>query len=553
VNRRAWAAACALVAIVVTVSLPYLPRGTDLYVHVLWQWQVMRCLHTGSLPLWLPDLNAGFGSPGIGLYSPLAPTICGALGLVLGTGGRGVRAALALAIIVIVAIAPGRDRRERALTAAAVLLSPAVLIEFFGRFPVAQLLSVPLAWVLLERAADHRWRYHREGILLALLWLVHAPTTVMVGIMAVAAIPFAGGEDSFGLRRHEADPAGRARRQAVQGLVMSGVVAAGLSAWHWMPLLGAAGDFPLRAALTGGEHSPLRNLIGTPSPHLWDINTAMGWAALGLLVALLVSGGWRTGRGRLAVLAVFLASVPSAFLWRVPSPMIWLQFPWRWMLPAVLLAVPVIVAEGRLRGRLRLVAALAALLVPLAAIPRPELAADPALRVDTEPARAGALVAAAFSGNPLLVDVKEHRPLWWKELGPTMGLLGSRRCVLLPGGGSSKINLWRPLRRQITVEAPHASTLVLRLLADRHWWATVDDRPTETRRWGAALAVHVPEGRSEIEIRWQTEPAAIAGAILAVGLIGIVTILRRRSATDRKLQRGVRSGQTDAVQDDDAV
>ena len=69
----------ALVAI--AAAIPYFPRGTDLYVHVLWPWQVMKCLHAGSLPVWLPDLNAEFGSPGIGLYSPLSPTMSGMLGM----------------------------------------------------------------------------------------------------------------------------------------------------------------------------------------------------------------------------------------------------------------------------------------------------------------------------------------------------------------------------------------------------------------------------------------------------------------------------------------
>jgi len=153
------AAGAALVAVAITV--PYFPRGTDLYVHVLWPWQVMRCLHAGSLPVWLPDLNVAFGSPGIGLYSPLGPFICGVLGLIFGTGGRGVRAALVLAALAAVVVAPGRDRKQRLLQSAVVLVSPAVLTELVGRFPVSQLLGVPLAWLLLEIAADRRWRWQR--------------------------------------------------------------------------------------------------------------------------------------------------------------------------------------------------------------------------------------------------------------------------------------------------------------------------------------------------------------------------------------------------------
>ena len=531
-SRRFWITAGALTLFAAVTSLPYLPRGTDLYVHVLWPWQVMRCLHAWSLPLWMPDLNAGFGSPGIGLYSPLAPTVCGVLGLVFGTGGRGVRAALAQMVFATILVAPGRDRRGRAVTAAAVLLSPAILVEFFGRFPVAQMMSLPLAWVLLERAAERQWCWHREGVLLALLWLVHAPTTLMVGAIAAVAALFDGGgndpEDQRGLH-------GAWRQSSAAGLqvALTGLAAAGLTAWHWWPLLSASANFPLRSALTAGEHAPMRNLIGVPGPHLWEINTAMGWAATGLLTALLLSGGWRSRRGRLAVLAVFLASLPSAVLWRAPSPLIWLQFPWRWMLPATLLAVPAIIGEGRRNGRLRVVLALAALFVPLVGMQHPQLVDDPELTVGTEPMDAGARIAASFSGNPLMVDVREHRPLWWDSLGPTMALLGQRRCVLLPGGGSVEVGQWRPLRRVVTVEAPHPSTVVLRLLADEHWQAEVDGQPADTQRWGAALAVGVSGGRSRVEVGWKVDPVGIAGAILATAIIPVIVIFRRRRINGR--------------------
>jgi hypothetical protein len=67
VVRKYLLIAGAAALIVVAIVIPYFPRGTDLYVHVLGPGQLMRCLHTGSLPVWLPDRNAEFGSPGIGL------------------------------------------------------------------------------------------------------------------------------------------------------------------------------------------------------------------------------------------------------------------------------------------------------------------------------------------------------------------------------------------------------------------------------------------------------------------------------------------------------
>ena len=510
--------------VVIAIVIPYFPRGTDLYVHVLWPWQVMRCLHEGSLPIWLPDLNAAFGSPGIGLYSPLGPSFCGALGLALGTGGRGVRAALAIAALAVISVAPGRDRRSRLMKAGLVLLSPVMLTEFFGRFPVSQLLGVPLAWLLLEHAADQRWRWDRDGLLFALLWLVHAPTAMMVVMIS--------GLSLLVVRSDITEPyphSVRKRLFVAWNLLTAGVVAAGLSAWHWWPLLSSAPNFPLRSALTGGEHHPLRNLIGVSGPHLPEINIAMGWAAVGFLIALGISGGWRTNRGRLAVIAIVLASLPSAPLWRYFAPLAWLQFPWRWMLPATLLATTAVIDEAPKQKRLLFGFSLAALLLPLVGLPSVRFVPDPALTVATDPIVAGERVMESISGNPLLVDVMEHRPLWWEDLGETMVLLGPHQTALVPSGGVSRVVLWRPIQREIQVESPQPATLVLRLLADPHWMISVNRRPAFPGRWGAALAVSLPAGRSDVEVRWAMDLRAIAGLIVATTLLVVITLRRWRS------------------------
>jgi hypothetical protein len=515
---RSLVLASGVVLFVVAVAIPYFPRGTDLYVHVLWPWQVMRCLKAGSLPVWLPDLNAAFGSPGIGLYSPLGPTVCGALGLIFGTGGRGVRAALALAVVAVMAIAPGRSRGNRLAVAGVVLLSPAMLTEFFGRFPVSQLLGVPLAWLLLEVAADRRWRWERDGVLFALLWLVHAPTALMVAALSLlSAIAVWRRADTS--PTDDADGVTRGRLFQIWQLGGAGLLAAGLTAWHWWPLLSAAPDFPLRSALTGAEHHPLRNLIGISGPHLPEINIALGWAALGWLVALLVSGGWRSTRGRLAVVAIALTSLVSAPLWRYLAPLAWLQFPWRWMLPATLLASTAVFQGAERHRRWILGISLAAVFLPLASIPNIEFVPDPELGVRTEAVVAGERVMEAFSGNPLLIDVKEHRPLWWEDLGPTLALLGPRRALSVPEGGVARVIVWRPLMRKVEVEAPRPTTLVLRLLADRHWRVTVNDYEAASFRWGAALAAEIAGGKSSVEVSWKTDSLTVASVVMAVSLL----------------------------------
>jgi hypothetical protein len=222
----------------------------------------------------------------------------------------------------------------------------------------------------------------------------------------------------------------------------------------------------------------------------------------------------------------------SAPLWRALGPLAWLQFPWRWMFPATLLATAAVVGRTSGEGRIRRVVAFLALMMPLVGLPPVHFVPDPALRVDTAPVEAGERVLRSLSGNPLLIDVIEHRPPWWNELGETMALMGSERVVMAAEGGTAQVSEWRPLKRRFDVQSPRPTALVVRLLADRHWQVMVNGRAVTPNRWGAALAVNVPAGLSHVEIIWETDGYAIAGGIVSlVVLVGVVlTGWRRRSA-----------------------
>jgi hypothetical protein len=198
------------------------------------------------------------------------------------------------------------------------------------------------------------------------------------------------------------------------------------------------------------------------------------------------------------------------------------------MLPATLLATTAVFEEAPKRGRLLFGVSLAAILLPLAGLPAVRLVPDPALTVGTDPIIAGERVMESISGNPLLVDVMEHRPLWWEDLGETMILLGPRQTVLVPEGGASRVVGWRPLERKIEVESPQSATLILRLLADPHWMINVNQRPAPPDRWGAGLAVSLPPGRSEVEVRWAMDPRAIVGTVLAAILLTLIALRQWR-------------------------
>lgn len=508
------AVVAAAVVCAVVVAAPLLPRGTDLYAHVLWSWQVMRCLSAGALPVWLPDLNAGMGSAGIRLYSPLGPVVCGALGLLFGDAGRGIRAAIVLALLILFAVVRRQKVPGWPGIAVVTVASPVVVTEVVTRFPVSEILAIPVAWLLLDIGVRglHSWR--QAGSLLGVLWLLHAPTAAMVGaLMAAAAI------------------SNRERGRQLPLFLATVATAALLTVWHWLPLLFEASSHTFASALATGKHHPLRNLLGLPDAHLMDINISMGWAAVGVLLALLAAGAWRSRRGALAVAAVALAATPAAPVWRLVPFLAWLQFPWRWLLPASLLAIPALTAARDVapwRRRLSLVL----FAVPILLVPSVRFASDPKLTAHTAWQRAGRAVFEGFDGNPLLVDVEEHRPPWWPELAATLVRLGDRPAVLTDPSGRLRVTAWRPLSREFVVQSDAADRLVVRLLADPHWSAEVDRLPAGTERSGAALSTRLSPGRHTVTVRWRPDNVTLAGvAISAIAIValGLDTAHRRRA------------------------
>jgi hypothetical protein len=71
-------------------------------------------------------------------------------------------------------------------------------------------------------------------------------------------------------------------------------------------------------------------------------------------------------------------------------------------------------------------------------------------------------------------------------------------------------------------------------LADRHWQVKVNGREVTANRWGAALAVSVPVGSSDIEILWETDGYAIAGGIVSLAVLGGIGIVWWRRRLNRR-------------------
>jgi len=485
-------------ALVVTAGVavtPWLPGGPDIYVHVVWAHQVMRCVTQGSAPLWLPDLNAGFGSPGIRLYSPLGPTLTGLLAMPLGDAGSGVRIGLLAAAALVLLVAQRRGGMGAGLL---VVLSPVVLHSLFGRGAVAEFLAVPLLLLVLDDALSGTVAPVEGGVVLALLWLLHAPSTLMaLGLLALATL----------LRRDG---------QEARRLAAAGALAAALTAWHWLPLASEMALVANRAALVEGIFEPVRNLLGSPSAHDPTANVWLGWAAVALLAAMLVGRWWRSDwvRAVLIVVCVLLASPLARPLWELPGPARYLQFPWRWLLPAALLAArPLRAGLAGTSGRL----AAALVLAPLAFAPLPRLVPDPALNSAMGWREAGAAVHEAMGGNPYLVDAAQNRPRSFDRLAENIGRFGGRLVLVGEPGGRVAVASWRPLRREVTVEVGHDALLSLRLLEYPFWHVSLDGVPVSGRGGSGVLTLALPAGRHAITVWWAGNPRARTGQWAAAG------------------------------------
>ncbi len=493
-----WLAALVGLSLAVAlVAWPRLPAGPDTYVHLLWTQQVMRCLREVSLPLWLPDLNAGFGSPGIRLYSPGGPFVAGLLGLLLADAGRGLRLATILALAALWRVA-GAERRLFGLWW---LANPLLPFLIFHRGAFSELYALPLALWLLRAHWQDTGKNPVRALGWAALWLVHAPTFVTVTLLTPLAV----------LGR-------RSRRLGLWRWAWPWALGLALTAWHWLPLLQEQAWVAAKEGLTGGIFEYRRNFLASPAAHDWPAVAALSWLAVSWL-ALVLLARQTPGPRLLALMCLFLAAPISAPFWRVLPVLPWLQFPWRFLTPASLLLPELL---PRL-GRRQLCLAVLLYLGPHLWLPSWQAVGDPRLAANDPWWVLGGKVHQELAGNPLVVDAQQNRPASFAFLGEQLVTFG-KEAALCPG--PCQVVRWRPLRRELAVSGP-GGLVRLRLLAYPLWRATVDGKPAVLRQERGVIAVAVDPGFHRLAVTWAGNPRSRWGWALALAAVGVLVVGRR--------------------------
>lgn len=487
------------------------------------------------LPSWAPELNGGYGGPGLLLYPPLVHVLDAAL------LAAGIRAGVATGLVALALLlasglsclawlrAEGLQRGALA-GALAYMAAPYRLVDLYERSALSEhaaFVFPPLVLLALASVGSTRRRVALAGLALAGLALTNLPMLVLFAATLLAVTAAKG-----------------ARRLAE--LAGAGALGAGIAAFALVPAALASRwtvtELFYGAAAPGFRPSEntifsARSLL--PGFSLRVSGAVLATAALSALAfAFATRGRERSVWGAVGLLA-FAGTLPFAGpLWDALPVVSRLQFPWRLAAPATL-ALAALVAAAPAPRRAFAVAALAAacalpflgsMTVPRSLLPEgPVPPAAPGVSFPDPRAvfEAEGLATSPWLSNPKLADV------WYlpRTLGPALAdevFRGGPQAIPALGGapaaGAAKVRVvsWARRVREVEVTASAETSLVLHALAFPGMRVLLDGAPTRAgwERATGLLALRVPAGVHRVAFGW--EPFATLRAARAVSGLALL-------------------------------
>ena len=545
------------------------PESIDGLFHIYRLVGLDHAVRSGVLlPRWFPEFAFGYGHPVLNFYGPLSYywglpfTLLGAdailaMKLVLASGL--IASGLAMYLFARLYL----DRGPALVAAVVYAYLPYHLVDLYVRGAVAEFLA--FVWFPLILWAFHHLINDSGGR--RLIWLAVASLTLaaLVTTHSLSALIFAPVLAGFALfllwKQHDWHPLGR--------VATALILAAGLSAFYWLPVLTESGFVGLGYGASQGYRNhfiPLREVISirpvysySPQPDV-PSTFPVGWVQALILGAALVLP-FRMRRGRWLVLFFLAVALFSSFMlttvslpiWKVLEPgLAFLQYPWRFQaliaLGAGFLAGAILAGLTSSSGPRR--AALGALIVlatgvwALWSLPvkptYPELSVQAMWQTDRENGQVG----ATWTGEYLPIWVKEQR--WAISLSapnptPADSSGSADLGTFLPG--TAQLTGTGYTRYDFTLEASQETSLALHQFYYPGWQA----------RWqGKTIAAHpqgvlglatfdLPPGSGPLVLRLAPTPAQLWGtlvsfvAALALGVALAAQLLLRRPGSTRRL------------------
>lgn len=329
--------------VAVFVVLPFFWRGTsnghDLTFHVNTWIEAAHQWKAGTLhPHWATSANFGYGEPRFVFYPPVSWTAGALLGLLLPwqavPGTLSVLVCIAAGISMYLFAREWLDDRTAVLAAILYAVNPYLLVLIYERCAFGEMLAVIWFPGLMLFSLRERGGFARNSLLLGLhlaaVWLTNLPSAVIASyLLAIVVIARA-----IHLRRIE--PLLRAAAAMVLGL--------GLASFYLVPAVYEQRWIQIENAVSPGA-SPSNNFLyahTTDPEHDVVLLHTSNFAVLEFVAFAFFAWFARPLHRRssllyntllgIAVLAAFLMTSLSTPLWVHAPKLMFVQFPWRWLL-----------------------------------------------------------------------------------------------------------------------------------------------------------------------------------------------------------------------------
>jgi hypothetical protein len=520
--------------------------GHDFDFHLVSWMEVARDWHSGLLyPHWLTSGNFGAGEPRFIFYPPGSWMLGALLGILAGWH------AAPVLFTAICLLAGGFAMRHLAgtwlapwaATAAACLYiaNPYTLFVAYERTAYGELMAAALMPLLLSFAVRPVPPLAWLSVTIAGVWLVNAPSGViacytLLWIALLRLVPL----------KLQGNAAGRARGPlqigiaTAIGLALAGFyIVPGAYQQRWVELVRAIGP-NMRY-----QDSYLFHHTGEPQ-HDAVLYAASLIACLLLSAALAGFCAWRPARQQRALLPlaslaplIFLLLLPiSGPVWHAAPHLRYVQFTWRWLM--VLAPVATLFITGAIASRGSRIALMAgsAVLCSVSVVmvtPRAHQYCDDEDNVSAQvklmhdgDGQEGTdeYTPRASDNSEIAQDQPEIRVL--KSADAEEPDSSTQENPEWHADPAAEIHAtittpeWNPERRSIVIDTPASGYALIRLMNYPPWEVRRDGRVVDQlpRREDGLIAVPVPQGRSEINIRWRATPDAWVGRSLS--LLGVL-------------------------------
>jgi 6-pyruvoyl-tetrahydropterin synthase related domain len=531
--------------------------GHDFDFHLLSWMEVARAWHAGLLyPHWVQNANYGAGEPRLIFYPPGSWLLGALLGSLVGWH------AAPIVFVVLTLLAGGGSMyllaREwlpvPAATFAACLYAanPYALFVAYERGAFGELLASAWLPLLVLFALRRRGSIAPLSMAVAALWISNSPAAVVGSyLLAVLAVGMVIAERKLW-------PAWRAAGGMSIGL--------GLAAFYIVPAAFEQRWVQIQRAIIPGMRVQDSFLFAhTGEPFHDQVLRTASWILvveiiLATVAAYLARKNQPSSKPRVVLTAllpiILLLQLPvSNAIWKLAPHMAFLQFPWRWSIAlgtaGCALAGMAVVGETK-----QWLALVAGIVIAAMAISGGILFFQPCDEEDAvTPQMAAFQVGDGVEGTdeytPVGVDnaaIQQHLPLvrvLHAEQDDTADSTPGDNPEWRPGDPGSiqaKVDARRPNGEHwlVSTTTPQPGFAVLRLMDYPAWYVTVDSKPVLHRpsREDGLMAVPLPAGNHQIEVRWQATSDVIAGrtlsAIALLALLG-VAMRERRPLPDRRV------------------